>query len=292
MRRSPLGQLILGLWLIGLPGSAGPLPEPGFLQSYDLKSLPSGGYSALHVSDAGTRAVVLTDKGDFLRLQIERDAGGRITGVSAGKLQPVIDTSGRPVRDGQSDTEGLAMAEDGRAWISTEGTARVMAFDQMGGTANRMPRPKVFALFPPNEAFEAIAISPKGQLWLVPEAPLRGDFPVFVWSGKDWRQEYTLPRRGFWLVSDASFDDKGRFYLLERFFGGPAGFATRIRRFDVGPDGPTGETVVLKTALGTHDNLEGLSIWRQNGGLVASMVSDDNFLKLFREELVEYRLPD
>ena len=27
-------------------------------------------------------------------------------------------------------------------------------------------------------------------------------------------------------------------------------------------------------------------------GLVASMVSDDNFLKLFRAELVEYRLPD
>jgi len=212
--------------------------------------------------------------------------------VTSGPIQPVIDTNGRPVRDGQSDTEGLAMAEDGRAWISTEGTARVMAFDRMGGTAQRMPRPKVFSLFPPNEAFEAIALSPKGQLWLIPEAPLKGDFPVFAWSGKAWEQAYTLPRKGLWLISDACFDDKGRFYVLERLFAGPAGFATRIRRFDVGADGPSGGVVVLKTTLGTHDNLEGLSIWRQDGKLTASMVSDDNFLKLFREELVEYRLPE
>lgn len=290
MRRRSLGRLILGLWLLGLPGSAGPLPGPGFLQAVDLKHLPSGGYSALHMIDPG-HAVVLTDKGGLLRLKITRKEG-RIVKVTSGPVQPVLDSRGRPLLPGQSDTEGLAMAPDGRLWISTEGTARVMAFSALGAAATRMPRPRIFARFSSNTAFEALALSPQGQLWLIPEAPLDGDFPVFTWSGSSWDLTWHLPPDGFWLVSDAAFDDKGRLYLLERLFAGPAGFASRLRRFEVGPNGPGPGEIILTTALGTHDNLEGLSIWRDGQGLVASMVSDDNFLKVFREELVEYRLPD
>ena len=53
------------------------------------------------------------------------------------------------------------------------------------------------------------------------------------------------------------------------------------------------EEIVFETGTGTHDNLEGLSVWRDDQGrLRATMISDDNFLALQRTELVEYLLPD
>lgn len=286
------GQLILGLWLLGLQGAAGPLPGPGFLQAFDLKHLPGGGYSALHMAADGLHAVVMTDKGGLLRLAITRDRG-RIAKVTSGRVEPILDRDGKPLIKGQNDTEGLALAPDGRAWISTEGTARVLAFARLGGAATRMARPRAFADYPSNTAFEALARAPDGSLWLIPEYPVGpGDFPVWIWSGTEWQSRYSLPRDGFWRISDATFDDRGRLYVLERLFGGPAGFASRLRRFDIGAGGPVAGTVLLTTPFGLHDNLEGLSLWRQDGALVAAMVSDDNFLAVFREELVEYRLPE
>ena len=269
--------------MLGIQGAAGPLPAQDFLQSLDLKHLPGGGFSALHMAADGASAVILTDKGSFLRIKIDRARGQ----VTSGPLLAVLDEDGQPLRPGQSDTEGLAIGPGGRAWISTEGTARVLTMKRIGQTSTRMPRPKVFAAFPANTGFEALARDPAGGLWLIPEGPVKGALPVFTWTGTAWEKAYDLRHDRAWLVADACFDDQGRLYLLERLFAGPAGFASRIRRFDGDQ-----ETLILQTQLGTHDNLEGLSIWRDGAGLVASMVSDDNFLKLFRAELVEYRLPD
>jgi len=43
----------------------------------------------------------------------------------------------------------------------------------------------------------------------------------------------------------------------------------------------------------THDNLEGVSVWRDaDGALRATLVSDDNFRFLQQTEIVEYLLPD
>ena len=38
-------------------------------------------------------------------------------------------------------------------------------------------------------------------------------------------------------MTDADFGPDGQLYLLERDFGWLAGFATRVRRFTLGPDG-------------------------------------------------------
>ena len=84
-----------------------------------------------------------------------------------------------------------------------------------------------------------------------------------------------------------------RLYLLERQFLGPFGFRTRLRRITLdGSDVETTETLI-ETDAGTHDNLEGVSVWRDDDGrLMATMVSDDNFFPLQRTEFVEYVLPD
>ena len=56
-------------------------------------------------------------------------------------------------------------------------------------------------------------------------------------------------------------------------------------------DGSDEETL-LETSLFTHDNLEGLSVWRDGGTLVMTMISDDNFRGVQRTEIVEYLLTD
>ena len=79
----------------------------------------------------------------------------------------------------------------------------------------------------------------------------------------------------------------GRLYLLERDFAG-IGFRSRVRRF--APDG-TGEEVLLETGIGVHDNLEGISVWRDDLSRIRlTMVSDDNFRFFQRTEFVEYAL--
>jgi hypothetical protein len=42
-----------------------------------------------------------------------------------------------------------------------------------------------------------------------------------------------------------------------------------------------------------HDNLEGLSVWRDDQGVLhATMISDDNFIFVQQTQIVEYRLLD
>jgi hypothetical protein len=91
----------------------------------------------------------------------------------------------------------------------------------------------------------------------------------------------------------ADFGPDGRFYVLERDFRALGGFSSRLRRFELGTDGLTGEAILLETPFALHDNLEGLSVWRDDQGVLrATMISDDNFIFVQQTQIVEYRLPD
>ena len=95
------------------------------------------------------------------------------------------------------------------------------------------------------------------------------------------------------LPVGADFGPDGALYLLERDFTG-FGFRSRVRRFDItGPArGGAGE-ILLQSRARQFDNLEGLSVWRDEAGRIRlTMVSDDNFLFVQRTELVEYVLPN
>lgn len=87
------------------------------------------------------------------------------------------------------------------------------------------------------------------------------------------------------------FGPDGRLYLLERALRGLF-FATRVRRFEIAEGARVvSEETLLETAAGTHDNLEGISVWRDGAGDIRiTMISDDNFRFLQRTEIVEYRL--
>lgn len=295
LRRLVCGLIFL-LILIGFRGSAGPLPGAGFLQDMPFRGEGKyfGGFSALHIAPDGGAFIAVSDRGSFVSGQFLRDAGGRILSIRVGPPRHLLTNDGKWLTRGASDSEGLAIAADGTAYVSFEGPALVRRYPMLGQRGSFLPVPGAFFRMDGNRALEALTIDSQGTLYTIPEESTAPDrpFPVYRYRDGHWDQPFDFPRRGNFLVSDASIGPDGRLYVLEREFLGLAGFATRLRRFDLTPQGLSGERTLVQTTPGTFDNLEGLAVWRAPDGLRATMVSDDNFLWVFRSQIVEYRLPD
>lgn len=251
-----------------------------------------GGLSGLSVLEAGNRFVALADRGMFVSGRILRD-GGKISGVEGVTLTPLKNTEGNSLKRRQSDAEGLAIRDDGRIYVSFEGQHRVWTYSTENSKAAWLPRHADFSAMINNSSLEALALGPDGALYTLPERSGHADrpFPVYRYHGGIWSQPFSIPREGRFLPVGADFGPDGKLYLLERDFRGFLGFRTRIRRFDMTPTGVSDGQVLLTTAVGRHDNLEGLSVWRDEGGAIRlTMVSDDNFNRFQRTEFVEYRL--
>jgi hypothetical protein len=293
MRRRFVCGLILFV-MAGFRGSAGPLPPEGFLQDVPIHGPRFGGFSALHLSADGLNFLTVSDHGAFVTGSFERDASGKITAIHANAFTPLLARTGQPLSRGQTDSEGLAVTPDGQIYISFEGPARVLHYQTLGGRAEALPTTPAFARMDVNRALEALALGPDGTLYTIPEIPTAAGqaFPVYRLYHRHWDQPFTLPARGPFMVSDATFGPDGRLYILEREFLGLGGFATRLRRFDLTAAGLVAEQTLFQTEPGTFDNLEGLSVWRDATGLRATMISDDNFTAFLRSQIVEFRLPD
>lgn len=254
-----------------------------------------GGFSSLEISDDGSRFTTVSDRATLWTGRFTRDDSGMIASISAEGPHPLHDSKGKVLRRHYADSEGLAIAPDGSIYVSFEGVARVARYTGPDASAERLPVPAEFEAMQINSSLEALAIGPDGALYTLPErsGALAKPFPVYRYRGGAWDQPFTLPRDGNWLPVGADFGPDGQLYLLERDFWGLLGFLTRVRRFEIGPDGATGGEVLIETHASQHDNLEGIAVWRDTGGAIRiTMVSDDNFRFLQTTEFVEYRVRD
>lgn len=296
MRLRSVCTLILACGL-ALESSAAPQQAAmGYLGSYIWRSEDPrmGGMSAIEVAPNGRDFTALSDRGGWTRGSFKRDAQGRITGLSAEKVRRLKGLENAPLKANRSDSEGLAIAADGTAFVSLEGAARVLRYDDLGGSATNLPTPAAFRALPRNSALEALAIDRNGALYTLPEDPpgTPKAIPVYRFKAGKWTQPFAIPREGTFLPVAADFGPDGKLYLLERQFRGILGFASRVRRFalrgnDIGP----GETL-LQTRPGEHDNLEGMAVWRDQGGIRLTLIADDNFNFFQTTEIVEFRIPD
>lgn len=292
-----LGAATLGLGLgrpFGAQGSTGAADYLGrFLWQEDWAGF--GGFSALEIEPDGLGFTALSDRIMLVRGRLWRDAAGAVAGVEAAPPEPLLDIHGQPLRGLRADSEGLAIAPDGTMWISFEGRARVRREGRDGAPPELLPAHPDFAKMGPNAALEPLAVDARGHLWTLPETPFDGSdrLPVYRFDGKAWDIAFHLSVRDGFDAAGADIGPDGRLYILERSFH-LYGFRSRIRR--VGLDG-SGEEVLLTTATGTHDNLEGIAVWQDTaglwgGGLRATLISDDNQRFFQRTEFVDYRLPD
>ncbi|GKY88828.1 hypothetical protein STA1M1_26970 [Sinisalibacter aestuarii] len=251
-----------------------------------------GGWSGLELSPDGKTFVTISDKGSILTGRIDRDAQGRIVSVAAGTIRAMRHTDGGTLPRYYNDSEGLALAPDGRVFVSFEAMHRVVEYANASvERATTLPAHPNFEKLRNNSSLEALAIGPDGALYTVPERSggATRPFPVYRFADGDWTIFARIPRRDDFLPVGADIGPDGRFYLLERLFYGIFGFASRVRRFDITADGFTNETELLRTKAGTHDNLEGLAVWRDEAGAMRlTMISDNNFKFFQTTEFVEY----
>jgi len=275
-----------------LSGAAPACAEATFLGAvtWQQDSPLFGGFSAIHLSDEGLQFTALTDRGVIVEGELTRQ-DGLISAIIAGPLMTLRDTQGNRLRAPLTDSEGLAVGADGMLFISFEGETRIRQQQGPTGAPALLPAHPDFSAMQSNGSLEALAIGPDGALYTIPERSGRPDipFPVYRFRQDAWDIAFSIPRIGPFLVAGADIGPDGRLYVLERDFLG-IGFRSRLRRFEL--DGGN-EVLLFETSVMTHDNLEGISVWRDtDGALRATLISDDNFRYFQRTEIVEYRLPD
>lgn len=298
MRRGSFVGLALGLaGVFGLVSSASPPLPPGFVSAYHWRSDDPlfGGFSAIDISADGAQFVAINDKSAYVSASVTRDVFSRIILLNADPIKNLRDQHGNTYGPYRRDTEGIAITADGTVFISFEQNARIAKFETLADKGILLPKHTAFKTMRRNASLEAMAIAADGTLYTLPERPIAQSnaFPIYRFRDGNWDQPFDLPRRGFFLAVGADIGPDGRFYLLERQFYGLSGFASRVRRFAIGSKQFDHEETLLQTKPGQHDNLEGLSVWRDPSGFLRlTMISDDNFLFLQRTEIVEYRVPD
>ena len=291
MRLGPLFTLTLaGLAVLTLTGSASVPDKAVFVGSYRWSEPEDwfGGFSGLEVSNNGASFTVLSDRGSLVRGTFDR-TDGSISGVTHSGNVALRDPRGKIPRPFNRDSEGLAIRDDGRQFVSFEGFHRVWAY--LSDTAAAwIPRHDDFEGMQSNSSLEALAVDAAGALYTFPErsGKLTRPFPVYRYARGRWSKPFSLPRHGGFLPVGADFGPDGRLYVLEREFTG-FGFRSRVRAFALSGDRITDEETLFETGTRRHDNLEGLAVWQDEQGRIRlTMVSDDNFRAFQRTEFVEY----
>ena len=306
-RRVVRAAVVAALLPALLVGEAAPVDGTGVQATLPLPPLATptapGGWSGFDVSPDGRAFWAVTDRGYRLEGTLRRE-NGRLAGIAAGpatRLAPLrTQSSPEP-----ADSEGLdAGGPDGVVTVSHEGWTRLRAYRPGDSRATWVRDLPGWARFPKNRGLEALARDAAGRVFTLPELPeAPGDtFPLLRydprpnWATGIWQIAARITSDDGWAAVGADFGPDGDFYLLEREIVLP-GFRSRIRRFDLSgarPDVPPTlrGTVVYASSLGRHGNLEGIGIWQDaEGRLRATMVSDDNGLRLMRGEMVEIVLP-
>ncbi|WP_209597761.1 esterase-like activity of phytase family protein [Ruegeria sp. HKCCSP351] len=303
---------VLGLFLTFVPLPVSKVEELGVFVLDTSENERSGGFSGLEVQGNGLDFIALSDRAAFQHGRFQRQEG-RIVGVSDRHLDRLVSDLGNY---SSADSEGLALASDGRLFVSIEGSQGLNLFLPGHNDSAWVPAPKQVGQLSYNKGLESLAIDPDGKLIAIPERwpeedgvvplfrssvgatemvvtliPLKGTDKNEAAVKTDWDIPFYMPVTPGFDPVGADFGPDGRLYVLERRYVWPLGVATQIRSFLYTETGLEDAQLLLRTPLGAYDNLEGISVWRDEAGDIRiSVISDDNFNWFQETEIVEFRL--
>ncbi|WP_417256297.1 esterase-like activity of phytase family protein [Celeribacter halophilus] len=289
-----LRRLVLAL-IASLLASPSLATEARFLGSHTWVSDDAtvGGLSGLELTEDGRSFVALSDRAKFFTGTITRNEKGVVSGVTLEKGIPLSAQDGGTLKRFEADSEGFALSRDGKAYVSFEGIHRIAQLDLDTGRLTDLPKHPDFEKMQNNSSLEGVAVDARGTLYTLPErsGAVGRPFPLYRYMNGKWDASWSIPRDEDtdFLPVGLDIGPDGRLYLLERWFTG-LGFASRVRRFDLGPKGPENEVTLLRTLTATHDNLEGIAVWADEAGIRLTLVSDNNFRFFQRTEFVDYRV--
>ena len=261
-----------------------------FLGGWELTSPDRrlGGLSGLRID--GNQAVAVSDVGMVVTFPLPgTSAAPRV------RFQPVMDGPGQSRRRRTRDTEGIWI-EGTHLWLSFERQNAVWRYDRttMRGEAGAQPAP--MRNWRGNSGAETIARLVDGRFLVIEEgwddavpytaAILFAGDPAL--PGTQWmRLAYERPED--YRATDAAPLPDGRVLILNRGLPGLR-LSAKLVVADVRglrPGGTlVGEEVATLAAPLVVDNMEGVAVTQENGHIIVWLVSDDDFMRLFRRTLL------
>jgi hypothetical protein len=263
-----------------------------------------GGLSSIRVFDGGTRFVMVSDRGRWLRGKLNYD-GERLVSLSQVEMAPMLGEDGKPLAlKGWFDTESLA-DDGGIFYVGIERVNQIVRFDfgKDGFSARGKPidTPPQVKKLPYNKGLEGMTFVPRnlplgGTLIAISERGLdeAGNIMGFLIGGPTPGM-FTVARTDDFDVTEAAVTPQGDLLILERSFSLLKGAGMRIRRVplkDVKPGALIkGEVLFEADRNYLIDNMEGLAVHTDaNGDTVLTILSDDNFNPLQRILLLQFTL--
>lgn len=246
-----------------------------------------GGYSDLAVDPAAGTAILVSDAGHVLDLDLVMDGRGVVTGVTGASRDGMVDEAGSPLgKKTGGDAEGLAFTGRDHV-VAFEGRDRlaVLRADGTLGPPLTMPKAdeRVRGL---NAGYEALAFLADGDLLAITEGTGE-DGLALVRRGRldqdadEWRLTRYRPAADFAVTSAGVDPATGDLFVLERAFSiwrGPRARIVRVPADEVGAEVMKGREVARLSFFEGVDNMEGLDVHRtKTGALRLYLVSDDNY---------------
>jgi hypothetical protein len=329
IRRFALCSILVALmpsWLISCATySAAPLAEPSrlvqltaidldpnnperkefgrltLLSAYELSSKDPrfGGLSGLTIGADG-RLYAVSDAGYWVSAQMAVDSDGRLLDLTEWAIEPILSTTGVPVRNPLHDAEGLAHTPDGSFMIAFENVHRIWRYPPPPITFHSLPTPvpvpPELAKAPRNGGLEGLTILPDGRLLALTEEFRNpdGSFKGWLMEGGRFFEVSYLPSEDF-RVTDCAALNNGDVIVLERRYVPLVSLSARlaiVRTQDIQPEAKlVGEELLRLQYPLDVDNFEGVAVQEDPlKGTIIYIVSDDNYHPLQRTLLLQFRL--
>ncbi|EAQ37553.1 hypothetical protein NB311A_04559 [Nitrobacter sp. Nb-311A] len=264
-----------------------------------------GGLSSFLLDSKGRQFISASDKGAWFTGRIVYGTSGEMAGLADVEAAPMLGDDGRPIAErGWFDTESIA--RDGSlVYVGIERVNRIMRFDFANGDTRargeEIDAPAAIRRLPFNRGIEAMVFVPRdrplgGTLIAISERGLDMERNIIAFLiGGPSPGRFAIRRTDNFDISDACLLPSGDLLILERKFSLTGGIGVRIRRIEINaimPDALVDGPSIFEADLGQEiDNFEGLSAFvNDNGEIVLTLVSDDNFSLFQRTLLMQFAL--
>lgn len=263
-----------------------------------------GGWSGLALDRDGKKFIAVSDAGLWMTgsLTYSQD---KLVSVDAPRIGPLRALSGKPLRrERDRDAEAVELisgtVSKGELLIAFEQNHRIGRF-KIGSKGVSAPKSYVrpdkrHGIMSALKGFEAMTVLTKGRhrgsLLAIAERhhDNTGRHTGWIWSGKSAKRFFLKDIGGFDITGIATLPN-GDLITLERRFNWLEGIKMRLRRIPLkalkAGASLIGEVLLEATMAQDIDNMEGLAVHRNDSGdTVISILSDDNFNRLFQRTLL------
>ena len=262
-----------------------------FLEGWRLQSrdVRFGGLSAMHVEDG--EVIGLSDAGNLFRFRVPDRAG-----TAPVRIERVARGPGTGRWKGDRDVESLVVAGN-RLWLAFEGRNSIWRYRRSDTAFEAAAAPRAMADWPTMRGAEAMLRLSDGRFLVFAEGPAAGDgtTPVLLFEGDPaLSATRAVPLRyrapAGYRPTDAAALPDGRLIILNRDVNFVGSFSARVTLADAAVLRPgaliEGREIAALAGGVTVDNMEALSVTREEGRTILWIASDDNFTPILQQTLL------